>query len=55
LKTETIFFAKLCVRLGDLCGFALSSSFTAKYAKDFAKSAKQTAPVPKSRECPEVV
>jgi hypothetical protein len=46
LETETIFFAKLCVRLGDLCGFALSSSFTAKYAKDFAKSAKQTAPVP---------
>jgi hypothetical protein len=46
LEIETVFFAKLCVRLGDLCGFAWSSSLTAKYAKDFAKSAKQTAPAP---------
>jgi hypothetical protein len=34
LETETVFFAKLCVRLGDLCGFAWSSSLTAKYAKE---------------------
>jgi hypothetical protein len=57
LETETVFFAKLCVRLGELCGFALSSSLTAKYAKDFARSAKQTAPLPdtttqKSRSLP---
>jgi hypothetical protein len=40
LEIETVLFAKLCVRLGDLCGFALSSSLTAKYAKDFAKKRK---------------
>jgi hypothetical protein len=38
--------------LGDLCGFALSSSLTAKYAKDFANCAKQTAPVPVSLSAP---
>jgi hypothetical protein len=42
LEIETVFFAKLCVWLGDLCGFALG--LTAKSTRDFAKSAKKTAP-----------
>jgi hypothetical protein len=42
VETETVFFAKLCVRLGDLCGFALSSSLNAKYAKGFRKERKAT-------------
>jgi len=32
--------------LSELCGFACLSRLTAKYAKDFAKDAKQTDPLP---------
>ena len=35
------FSAKLSVWLSDLCGFACLSTFTAKYAKDFAKIANK--------------
>ena len=43
-KPKGFFFAKLCVRLSDLCGLACLSRFTAKSAKDFAKNAKETDP-----------
>jgi hypothetical protein len=39
---QIIFFAELCVWLSDLCDFACISDLTAKYAKDFAKIAKQS-------------
>jgi ankyrin repeat protein len=42
LPPASVFFAKLCVRFCDLCGSAFSYILTAKYAKDFAKNAKQT-------------
>jgi hypothetical protein len=37
LESESVFFAKLCGWLGDLCGFALSFSSYRKVRKGFRK------------------
>jgi hypothetical protein len=39
-ETESVFFAKLCVHLGDLCGSALSFIAYRKVRKVFRKERK---------------
>jgi hypothetical protein len=49
LANENFFFGELCVRLCGFCGLLSPEGLTAKYAKDFAKSAKASRL--RSQEC----